>query len=161
MTWGGRRWPGWRERLPEVALGLLVLAGTLAFQFWPELQEGGLTIMVQQSLGVMHAVFPHTFLPVGKSAALSDIQPGYVLDLLLGLGLMAAAFRKSWELRLLVLGAVLLAFLYIPVPKVSPFLLSVVPAQVWGLSGTNLWFRFLPVLGPIGGFRRRFGPPVA
>lgn len=157
-AWAGRRWAGVRGRWPELSVGVLLLGGVVATQFWPNLQSGFMADQIREGTASVTEIFFKALRPVAADAtAMADVQLGYALWLLLLTGVVSAAFKQAWELRLLALIALLLVMLYAPVPKVTAFLFSVVPVAVWNVSGIGLWLRFLPVLATMGVFLGALG----
>lgn len=151
----GCRWPHLvsRDHLLWRAAGVVLLAGFLAGWLVPE-TDPRLQSLTAEVMGLLAAVHPKYLLPISPNALLAgDLQLGYTLWALLGLGVVAA-FRMPArrELPLLVVAGAFLTMLVVPIPGITRFLVMVLPDQFFYTVGTTLWLRLTPVLSGIALF---------
>lgn len=135
-----------RDRVPEWGVALILLGGLVTLSLGPS--PGDMPAFQQVS-----QLFPGSIRPVSvPTDKLCDVQLGYGLWAGLLIGMAAAVWRPSWELRLLGLAGFILAALMLPVPGITRFLIGLVPGPIYDISSVTLWTRYVPVAAAFATF---------
>lgn len=130
----------WRVRLPEISLGIALLAGLCVLPWCARAED-------IPAWNIIRGLFPRNLSPLSAGANLpGDIQLGYPVLAVSLLGL-AAAFRTSrLDLRFAALALVVGFALMLPIPGVTRLLVAMMPEIVTAISSVSLWQRYMPVL---------------
>ena len=141
-----RPWFGDKERLAVWAAMLALGAGLLAMVITPELNGRRIAVYdeAMRLLGLIHPRFLHPISPL--AIELGDIQVGYTLWALLLSGAVVTLWTRSREIQVVSLTGLLVGALVVPAPKVTSFLITVMPDQIYYTVGINLWLRVIPLV---------------
>lgn len=130
----------WGRRLPEISLGLALLAGLCVLPWCPQADA-------IPAYTILRGLFPGNFAPLSATGTLpGDLQLGYPVLALWLLGISAAALTDRLEVRLPALAGLVGMALVVPVPGITRLFMAMMPEFVTAISSVSLWQRYLPVL---------------